>query len=116
MKRAALTIEKYDGDGGTVYSVHFTPNAIENLASAISKAGRAVNGYVVEAAMIHLSEKGDPAWAADLEFDSEHDTFCVRCRRKGPLTFLLRRLEKRLADPAALRRLVRAAPLAAVEE
>jgi hypothetical protein len=62
--------------------------------------------------MIRLSEKGDPAWAADLEFDSESEMFRLRCRRKGPLTLLLRRLEKRLADPAAMRRLVKGAPLA----
>jgi hypothetical protein len=104
-----------DGAGGALYSLCFEPSAIPALARAISKAGRPLNGYMVEALMTHLAEKGDPEWLGELEFDSEHDMFCVRCPRKGPLTLLLRRLEKRLDDPAALRRLVRATPPSGLE-
>jgi hypothetical protein len=105
-----LAIEEHREAEGTFYSLHFVPGAVVPLARALAKAGRPVNGYVVESVMIHLSEKGDPKWGAELEFDSENDLFCVRCARKGPLVLLLRRLEKRLADPLALRRLVKAAP------
>jgi hypothetical protein len=115
MARATLTIEQDDGQGPAIYSLSFAPGSVPTLARALAKARRSVNGLVVEAVMIRLSEKGDPAWAADLEFDSESDLFCVRCRRKGPLTLLLRRLEKRLADPAAMRRLVKTAPPAMLE-
>jgi hypothetical protein len=120
--RAALTIEHDDdhhaGASGVICSLSFAPASIPRLGRALAKARRSVTGLVVEAVMIRLSEKGDPTWAADLEFDSESDMFCVRCRREGPLTLLLRRLEKRLADAAAMaamRRLVKAAPRAMSE-
>src|SRR5262245_16468849 len=87
-----------DARGATYYSVVFSPHAVARLAKAIVRAGRPLNGYAVEAVMIYLSEKGDPSWGAELEFDSENEMFCVRCRKKRPLEHLVRRLEKRLAN------------------
>jgi len=109
MTMPALETRVTKDDDGTLYSVYLHPYEIAKLAKAIAKAGGTVNGYAVQAVMIYLAEKGDPAWAEDLEFDSENDAFVVRCPRKAPLKFLIRRLEKRLANPAALRRAVRAA-------
>jgi hypothetical protein len=103
MDRNPLTIAKYE----TCYALCFRPDEVERLAAALERAGRVVNGYSVEAVLIRLSEIGDPDWANELEFDSENDLFCVRCVRKGPLQHLLRRLERRLADPTALKRLIR---------
>jgi hypothetical protein len=95
--------------GGT-YSVFFCPDDVEPLAAAIEKAGHPLNGYTVEAVLSHLSEKGSPEWAQDLNFDSENDIFCVRSRRKLPLRRLVQRLQRRLDDPKAMRRLVRSVP------
>lgn len=103
-----LAVVQLEHDHGLAYALFFHPTAVPALAEVLTRACRPVNGYTIEATMICLSEKGDPAWAKDLNFDSENDLFSVSCPRRGPLTFLMRRLEKRLDDPAALRRLVRA--------
>lgn len=103
MERNPLTIEHYDA----WYSVQFAPDAVEQLAAAFTRAGRVVNGYTIQAVVARLSEIGEPEWANELEFDSENDAFCVRCARKAPVQHLVRRLERRLADPPALRRLIR---------
>jgi hypothetical protein len=117
MAKAPVRISEDDGEeGGKVYSLAFEPDEIPALAKAIKKAGYLANGYVVESVMMCLSEKGDPKWAADLRFDSENDCFHVVCDRRAPLVFLLRRLEKRLASPAALRRLLRADLLSEFKE
>jgi hypothetical protein len=117
MAKAPVRITEYDEEEkGKVYSLAFEPDEIPALAKAIKKAGFVANGYVVESVMMYLSEKDDPTWAADLRFNSETDCFHVVCDRKAPLVFLLRRLEKRLANPAALRRLLRADRLSEFKE
>lgn len=110
----ALAIEKSvdvdSGDGSPLYSLRFGPADVEPLARAIRKAGLPANGHTIQSAMVRLSEVGDPEWGEELDFDSESDMFCVRSERKAPLVHLRRRLEKRLVDPVALRRLVKAIP------
>ncbi len=109
-----LEITKSAAPGG--YGITFEPDAIAALSSALRKARRKVNGYTVEAVLQFLAEKGDPDWAGELEFDSERDMFCVRCKEKSPLSKLVHRLEKRIADPSLMRRLVRAVPPSLFED
>jgi hypothetical protein len=108
--RDGLEIGSSGAEYQTGYSLSFAPDRLEPLARALHRAGHPVNGYTVEAVLVHLSEKGAPEWAELLEFDSENDAFVVRCRARKPLEKLLGRLAKRLADPAAMRRLVRSVP------
>lgn len=109
-----FTITKSAKDG--LYGLSFAPGSIAELGSALRKARRKVNGYTVEAVLQFLAEKGDPDWAGELEFDSERNLFCVRCKSKAPITKLIHRLEKRIADPSAMRRLVRAVPESLFED
>ncbi len=95
---------------GGSFEISFQPGDVEQLASALARRGRAVNGYSVEAVLQHLSERGEPAWGPELAFDSEADTFVVACARKPPLVFLRRRLEKRIASQRAMRLLVKRTP------
>jgi hypothetical protein len=80
------------------------------LEAALLKHGRPTHGRALEEVVVRIVESGDPPWASELEFDSEADVLVVRCHRKAPLQHLVRRLERRLASPAALRRLVRSVP------
>ncbi len=107
-QKEPLAVHKVDLKGNTWFSITFRPDALPQLARALASAGRSVNGYGIEAFAVHVAENGSPAWAEDLEFDSENDLFCVRCTRPAPLRFLVRRLQKRLDKPSALRRDVRA--------
>ncbi len=109
-----LEINKNSAADG--YGIAFAPDSIAGLSSALRKARRKVNGYTVEAVLQFLAEKGDPDWAGELEFDSERDMFCVRCKEKAPLSKLVHRLEKRIADPSLMRRLVRAVPPSLFED
>jgi hypothetical protein len=109
-ENGALSIAKHVGERATWYIVTFDPRTLSPFAGAIAGVGRAVDGYVAEAILIRLSEIGEPAWADELVFDSESDACTVRCTRKAPLVHLMRRFEKRLADPARLRRLVKSLP------
>jgi hypothetical protein len=106
-----LTIEKHEDDERTWYSLSFAPDDVVPLAHALAASAHLVNGTAIEAVMVRLSELGDPDWASELSFNSEADSFSVTCRRRVPLVNLLRRLEKRLHDRAALKRLVRAIPM-----
>ncbi len=109
-KDSALKIAKHV-DGRTAwYSITFDPRNLSQLAKAITGVGRNVDGYAAEAILVRLSEIGEPAWADELIFDSEADMCLVRCTRKAPLEHLVRRLEKRLAEPLRLRRLVKSLP------
>jgi hypothetical protein len=110
MTGGALKIAKHVEEGGAWYFVTFDPRDLSALAKAMANAGRDVDGYAAEAILIKLSEIGEPAWADELSFDSEADACTVRCTRKVPLVHLLRRFEKRLAEPTRLRRLVRSLP------
>ena len=105
--RSPLAVEEHEDADSNFFSVFFHRTDVPQLAKALAKAGQPVNGYSVEAVMIVLSELKDPAWAKDLHFDSENDLFSVDCSRRAPLTFLVRRLRKRLINPAALRRLIK---------
>src|SRR5262249_13656513 len=93
-----------------VYTLDFSPEDVPELAAALEKAGRAVSGYAIEAFLIRLSEGGDPAWAAELEFDSEQSRCVVRCERRAPLRQLANRLARRLVKRRAIRRMVAGLP------
>jgi hypothetical protein len=107
---SALKIAKNVDERGAWYSITFDPRTLSPLAKVIASAGRGVDGYAAEAVLVRLSEIGEPAWADELIFDSEVDACTVRCPRKAPLVHLARRLDKRLAEPARLRRLVKSLP------
>jgi hypothetical protein len=114
MKKSAapkcLEIDEYEAEHGEPrFALHFNPVDVRTIARALVKAGRPVSGYTVEALFIELSEIGEPAWANELSFDSENDTFCVYSNSRPALASLARRMQKRLEDPAAMKRLVRAA-------
>lgn len=110
MEDSTLKIGKHVDERGTCYSITFEPGALPPLAKAISSAERNVDGYAAEAILVRLSEIGEPAWADELTFDSEAEACTVRCTRKAPLMHLVRRLERRLAEPARLRQLMKSLP------
>lgn len=110
MMSGPVTIMKHANQKVDRYSITFDPRGLVLLAKAIAGAGRNVDGYVVEAILVRLSEIGDPSWANELIFDSESEVCSVRCTRKAPLVHLVRRFEKRLAGPGRLRRLVESLP------
>jgi hypothetical protein len=93
-----------------VYSLCLTADDVPELVAALKKAGREADGYAIEAFLVGLSEIGDPAWAAELEFDSEASRCVVRCGRRGPLRRLAERLTRRLAKRGATRRMVEGLP------
>lgn len=106
----ALVIVKHADERGDRYSITFDPRALSPLAKAIASEGRNVDGYVAESILVRLSEIGEPSWADELTFDSEVESCSIHCARRGPLVHLVRRFEKRLAEPARLRRLVKSLP------
>jgi hypothetical protein len=106
----ALKITKVVSDSRAWYSLTFEPGDVAPLAKAFATCGRDLDGYTAEAILVRLSEIGGPAWADELELDTESSCCVVRCARKAPLVHLLRRLEKRLAEPAKLQRLIRSLP------
>jgi len=107
MESGTLTIAEQVDDMVTWYFITVDPRAVSPLAKVLISTGRNVDGYATEAVLVRLSEIGDPAWAEELTFDSEAEACTVRCTRKAPLVHLVRRFEKRLAEPARLRRLVK---------
>jgi hypothetical protein len=109
-EESVLRIAKHADDEVAWYFITFDPRSVVPLAKAIASAGRDVDGYAAEAVLVRLSEIGEPEWADELNFDSEADACTVRCTRKAPLVHLVRRFEKRLAEPARLRRLVKSLP------
>jgi hypothetical protein len=109
-EESTLKIAKHVVEKVAWYFITFDPRSVVPLAKAIKRSGRDVDGYAAEAVLVRLSEIGDPTWADELTFDSESDACTVRCPRKAPLVHLVRRLEKRLAEPARLKRLVKSSP------
>ena len=107
---AVFSVAKHLDHEEVWYSVVIDPRALPVLAKAIANEGRGADGHAVEAVLIALSEIGDAAWADELIFDAEAEACTVRCRRRAPLVHLLTRLERRAADPARLRRMVRSLP------
>jgi hypothetical protein len=108
VEEGALEITRIVDETGASYSLTFDPRTIPPLAKVFVGLGREPNGHAAEAILVRLSEIGTPSWGDELVFDSETDCCVVSCRRKAPLVHLLRRLEKRLAEPARLRRLANA--------
>lgn len=96
--------------GRVTYSLGVSPEDVPELVAAFKKAGRVADGYAIEGVLVSLSEIGDPAWAGDLEFDSEAARSVVRCGRRGPLRRLAERLERRLASRGGTRRIIEGLP------
>jgi hypothetical protein len=105
-----FSIIRQDVAQRVTYALSVFPEDVPELVSALKNAGRVADGYGIEAFLISLSEIGNPAWASDLEFDSEASRGVVRCGRRGPLRRLAERLERRLEKPGATRRLVGSLP------
>jgi hypothetical protein len=109
-EKRRFSITREGTAGRVTYSLGVSPEDVPELVAALKKAGRAADGYAIEAFLVSLSEIGDPAWAGDLEFDSEGSRSVVRCGRRDPLRRLAERLERRLAKRGATRRIVEGLP------
>jgi hypothetical protein len=96
--------------GVTWYSVTIDPGTLSSLVKAMSGVGLDVNGRTTEAILLKLSEIGEPVWANELFFDSEAEVCTVKSTRKSPLMSLMRRFQRRLAEPARMRQLVKSVP------
>jgi hypothetical protein len=105
-----FSIIREETAGRVTYSLGVSPEDVPELVMALKKAGRAADGYSIEAFLVSLSEIGDPAWAGDLEFDSEASRSVVRSGRRGPLRRLAERLGRRLGKRGATRRIVEGLP------
>jgi hypothetical protein len=92
------------------YSLGVSPHDVPDLVAALENAGQIASGYTIEKVLVALSEIGDPAWAANLDFDSEAERCVVRCEQRAPLRLLARRLERHLTK-RTIRRIIDGLPL-----
>jgi hypothetical protein len=105
-----LEVQKSTAPDGVRFWLALSPGRVPPLDRALIRAGHELTGSLFELVLLRLSEVGDPEWASELDFDSEAESCTVHCARRPPLVHLARRLARRLAEPARLRRLARSLP------
>jgi len=105
-----IQVDEEGNEGRGSYYVVIDASALPVLVKAAKARDQEVDGYLIEGILLRLSEEDSPAWADELSFDAESECCTVRAPRRVPLVNLLRRLERRLARPASLRRLLASAP------